>query len=112
LARAFRESIETFLGPQEDLIDLSNQDLSGDEMLPALKEAVGEIRDGAVVFTSLFGGSCWQTAERLRKENSQVRHLTGLNLPMLLTFVNKRTSLSLDALFETLSEHGKKGIQP
>jgi mannose/fructose-specific phosphotransferase system component IIA len=64
------------------------------------------------VFTSLFGGSCWQTAERLRRENSHIRHLTGVNLPMLLAFANKRETTELDALLETLSEYGRKGIHP
>lgn len=112
LCRCLCDAVNGFLGPQEELVGLSNAGLSSGDMLPTLREAVGDAPDGALVFTALFGGSCWQTAERLRREMSQVRHLTGVNLPMLLAFVNKRDSMGLDALFETVAEYGRRGIQP
>lgn len=112
LGLAFCEAVESFLGPQEDLVGLSNEGLSSEGMVTALREAVGEARDGAIVFTSIFGGSCWQTAERLRRENSRVRHITGVNLPMLLALVNKRELMELDALTESLANYGRKGVHP
>ena len=112
LGRAFCEAVESFLGPQEDLVGLSNEGLSSENMVTALRDAIGEAPEGAIVFTSVFGGSCWQTAERLRRENSGVRHITGVNLPMLLALVNKRDQMELDALTETLANYGRKGIHP
>ncbi len=112
LCFSFCEALNGFLGPQDELVGLSNAGLSSGDMLPALREAVGEATDGAIIFTALFGGSCWQTAERLRRQNSHTRHLTGVNLPMLLAFANKRETAGLDALFEMLAEYGRKGIQP
>lgn len=112
LGEAFCEAVESFLGPQQDLVGLSNERLNSEGMVTALREAIGEAPDGAIVFTSVFGGSCWQTAERLRRENPRVRHITGVNLPMLLALVNKREQLELDALTEMLSGYGRKGIHP
>jgi len=112
LCHALREAVNGLLGPQEELIGLSNSGLSSEEMLPALRQAVGNAGDGVFVFTALFGGSCWQTTERLRREDGHIRHLTGVNLPMLLAFANKRETMGLDALLETLAEYGRKGIHP
>ncbi|MFO7768797.1 MAG: hypothetical protein R6W82_07560 [bacterium] len=112
LGLALCEAVESFLGPQGDLVGLSNEGLSSEDMSAALREAIEEAPDGAVVFTSVFGGSCWQAAERLRRENSRVRHITGVNLPMLLALVNKREQMELDALTETLASYGRKGIHP
>lgn len=100
------------MGEQDDLVGLSNEDLAGDELLPALRAAVGEIPEGAVVFTALYGGSCWQTAERLQRESPMVRHVTGANLPMLLAFVNKRGDGDLDGLAAALPDYGRGGIRP
>jgi mannose/fructose-specific phosphotransferase system component IIA len=111
LGRALCEAVESFLGPQEELSGFSNQGLNGQEMLQVLGEAVEGARDGVVVFTTLFGGSCWQTAERLRRNHSRLRHITGVNLPMLLAFINKRAGTDLDALTEMVVEYGRKGIQ-
>lgn len=112
LGEAFCESVGSFLGPQDELICLSNRDLSGEQMMEALDSAVGPEGDGAVVFTALFGGSCWQTAERLQRERSEVRHITGVNLPMLLAFLNKREETALDDLVEMVTGYGHRGIKP
>ena len=81
-------------------------------MMEALSAAVGPEWEGAVVFTALFGGSCWQTAERLGRERSDVRHITGVNLPMLLAFINKRPETELDDLVELVTAYGHRGIKP
>ena len=112
LGEAFCESVGSILGLQEDIICLSNNDLSSEQMMDALVAATGPEGDGAVVFTALFGGSCWQTAERLQRERSDVRHITGTNLPMLLAFINKREETTLDDLVELVAGYGHRGIKP
>jgi mannose/fructose-specific phosphotransferase system component IIA len=111
LGHALRHAVEAFLGPQEEFVSLSNEGLSSEQMLQSLDEAVAGGVDGSIVFSTLFGGSCWQTAERLRRQQKRIRHITGVNLPMLLAFVNKREKFGLDALAELLVEYGRKGIQ-
>lgn len=112
LGRAFVEAVASFLGPQEDLAGISNEGLGSEEMLTLLRDTITEAPGGVIVFTSVFGGSCWQTAERLRRERTRLKHLTGVNLPMLLAFVNKREIMGLDALAEALGNYGRKGVQP
>jgi mannose/fructose-specific phosphotransferase system component IIA len=112
LGEAFCDSVGSFLGPQEGLLCLSNRDLSAEQMMEALSTAVGSEGEGAVVFTALFGGSCWQTAERLVRERTDVRHITGVNLPMLLAFINKRPETELDDLVELVTGYGHRGIKP
>ncbi len=111
LGMAFCEAIESMMGPQQGLVGMSNQGLSSEGMLAALEEAVGAGADGAIVFTALHGGSCWQTAERLSRQRPNVQHLTGVNLPMLLAFINKRESTELESLAEALTEYGCQGIR-
>jgi len=112
LAEAFCESVGSFLGPQEELVCLSNRDLSADQMMEVLASAVGPEGDGVVIFSALFGGSCWQTAERLMQERTDVRHITGINLAMLLAFMNKREETAFDDLVEMVTGYGHRGIKP
>lgn len=112
LGKALCEVVESFVGPQEDLVNLSNHGLNSDQMTEALKEVVKSAKDGVLIFTTLYGGSCWQAAERLKKEYADIHHITGTNLPMLLAFVNKRESIELDKLVGILPEYGREGIRP
>jgi len=111
LGAAFCEAVESFVGPQEDLVGLSNADLSAESMPTALAEAIGPAPGGAIIFTALFGGSCWQAAERHCREHSDCHHLTGTNLPMLLTFVTKRATVGLEELVDMLHTYGREGIR-
>lgn len=112
LGKAFCETLESLLGPQEDLIGLSNRDLNAEQMLEILEDHVGPVDKGVVAFTALFGGSCWQTAERLCRERPDLKHITGVNLPMLIAFVNKRDSTGLEELAVMLTDYGHRGIKP
>lgn len=100
------------MGLQNGLVGMSNEGLSGDAMITALEETVAESSDGAVVFTALYGGSCWRAAEQLSRKRDNVYHVTGVNLPMLLAFLNKRESTGLGELAEMLVEYGCRGIKP
>ncbi len=112
LGEAFCESVGSFLGPQEGLVCLSNRNLSAEQMMEALIAAVGPEGEGVVIFSALFGGSCWQTSERLKRERSDVRHITGVNLAMLLAFMNKREETAFDDLVEMVTGYGHRGIKP
>ena len=65
--------------------------------------------DGLIIFVDLFGGSCWQGA---KLANSPVAHIvTGVNLPMLLSFINKRDAHAFEDLPAILETDGKRGIR-
>jgi len=112
LGIAFCRTVETMLGPQADLQGISNEGLSGKSVQLKLEETMTSGEGESIIFTALFGGSCWQAAEKFSRERGEVRHITGVNLPMLVCFVNKRETVSLDELTDLLGEYGRKGILP
>jgi len=111
LGQAFCEAVESFLGPQEDLIGLSNAQLDAESMPGALAEAAGAASDGIIIFTALYGGSCWQAAERFCRQRPDAWHLTSVNLPMLLAFASKRATVSAPALLELLRTYCGEGVR-
>jgi len=112
LGAALCRAVESMMGQQNGLVGISNEGLSGDAMLTVVEEAIAESSDGAVVFTALFGGSCWRVAEQLTSGRNDLLHVTGVNLPMLLAFVSKRESTGIDELAGILVDYGRRGIKP
>jgi PTS system mannose-specific IIA component len=65
--------------------------------------------DGVLILTDLFGGSPSNIAfSFLNQEKVEV--ITGVNLPMILTFWNKREGRSLMELAKSLQLSGRRNI--
>ncbi len=80
--------------PGQDVAELSSQILNKSKALDS-----GE---GVLIFVDLFGASPYNASMRCLPEwkalNQQVRVVTGMSLPMVITAVCERTSLSLTEL--------------
>ena len=112
LGQALCEAVESFLGPQEDLVGLSNRDLSAETMTSALEEVIGSAPDGVIIFTALYGGSCWQASERYCRDHPGTYHLTNVNLPVLLAFASKRAGTAPAALAGQLGAYLRPDARP
>ena len=76
-----------------------------------ISEAIKQVDqgDGILILTDLFGGSPSNIAfSFLNKEKIEV--ITGVNLPMILTFWNKRESKSLAELAKLIQLSGIRNI--
>ena len=65
--------------------------------------------DGLILFVDLFGGSCWQGAKLAGITGSYI--VTGVNLPMLLSFLNKRDTITLDDLPNTIFQRSETSFK-
>ena len=109
LARALIGAVERIAGADEGaLVSLSNEGLGPDAIREKLDELAG---DGpAIVFADLREGSCGLAARKVCLGGAPRRALiTGVNLPVLLDFVMKRT-LPLEELVPRLVERGRASI--
>ena len=110
VSTAFLEALESISGTYENLIPISNDGLSTQEIVDKIKDAFTESTgEEVIIFVDVFGGSCWRAAKMARLPRSHI--ITGLNLPMLLAFVNKREKLPFDDLFAIMETDGKRGIK-
>ena len=64
---------------------------------------------GAIIMTDLFGGTPSNMAMSFLKDG-QVEVLTGANLPMVIEFCSKRTSMDVAGLAADLQKCGREGI--
>lgn len=105
-------TVERILGPQTDVLVVSNEGLSAEGLVTALEAALDSLSPGqpAVVFSDLAAGSCGLAARRAGASGRTVRRITGANLPMLLEFFHYRGAVPLDELLPRMETKGRAGI--
>ena len=81
------------------------------EARKAISRAIKEVErgDGVLLMTDLFGGSPSNIAFSFLN-NEKIEVVTGLNLPMILTFWNKRVNSSLSELATSVQLSGIRSI--
>ncbi len=115
LAQAFLATVEQIAGPQEGMLALSNTELSNEGLEKRIRKFL-ESGGPAVIFTDFNAGSTFALARSIVNEHclaggAACTAVTGVNLPMLLSFITKRARLSFDELVTVLREDGHRGIQ-
>lgn len=88
LAAALVAETERISGQTGVLRSVSNAGCGPEQIEERVRGAVGP--GPAVLFVDMPCGSCFFAAMRVGRERSDVRVVTGVNLPMLLDFVNQK----------------------
>jgi len=112
VAQEIVAAAEGVAGKQERLVALSNDGLSLDGLKEAMSELVEkeDVADGMFLFVDMIGGSPWRAA--MEKVGPKVCVLTGMNLSMLLSFLQKRKEdHSFEELAAIIEHDGKRGIK-
>ena len=103
---------EHIVGKTEGIVAVSiDSEMNAFEARKTISEAIKQIDqgDGILIFTDLFGGSPSNIAfSFLNKEKTEV--ITGVNLPMILTFWNKKENESLAELAKLVQLSGIRNI--
>jgi len=81
------------------------------EARKAISEAIRQVDqgEGVLIMTDLFGGSPSNIAFSFLN-NEMVEVVTGVNLPMILTFWNKRANSTLQEIAKHVQLSGTRGI--
>jgi len=109
LSSAILNAIESIAGKTECLFCVSNEGLSTEELTERIKHVCESDCGGDVLmFVDVFGGSCWRAAKMARIPGARI--ISGLNLPMILSFIHKRATVSPDLLPSVLEKDGKRAI--
>lgn len=105
LGRSLLNTTEKIIGPVEGVKVLSNE-LTSIKKLVADLDGVVKAWDGndILVLVDFCGGSCWHAANVVKRERKNVVLLSGVNLPMMLSFASRRDSFKLPELAEYLKQ--------
>ncbi len=112
LARALLDVVADIAGDVAGIetISIGHRD-STEDVFTRIRESMARIDqgDGIVIFTDMFGGTPTNIALTFLEEG-RVEVVAGVNLPLLIKFVNKRNEMGFKELLGKLSEEGKKSI--
>jgi mannose PTS system EIIA component len=109
LGASLMASVESVLGPQEEVIVLSNSGKSLEQITNSLKPVTDGVH--CLVFVDFCGGSPFMACKMLALSPDTISLISGVNLPMLLSFFTKRNKLKFSELTQTVYEDGHRGIQ-
>lgn len=109
IGEAMLRAVKSISGDDKELFFISISELSSKEVTEKIIDFVGSgSNDGTIIFVDIYGGSCWRAAKHAGLGKNRI--VTGFNLPMLLSFINKRNSIGFDELPAVLENDGKRGI--
>jgi len=120
-AEALVSAAEKILGPSESLIPVSNEGYSLKDLTIKIESLIldNAKSDGICIMSEFKGGSCFIAAKKACMQAkksidlsfaSNIFLLTGLNMPMLITFISGRNSLSPPELAHAMKNEGIQGI--
>lgn len=112
LAREFIATANHIYGSAQGVHAVSNEG-KAPEALAAELEAIiesGGPDDSYIMFVDFIGGSCGHATLSIERRHRNVRIVSGVNLPMLLAFLNKRTEINFERLPSELASRGRDSI--
>lgn len=111
LAAALLRAAEKLYGPVDDVSVLTNEGLSRDDLERAIEDRVAAWEHGGLVFTDVWGGSCYQCGASAARGRGEVVVVTGLNLPTLIDYLHNRDQYAANDLAERLLKKGQDSIR-
>ncbi|MCB1059783.1 MAG: hypothetical protein KDB65_06120 [Calditrichaeota bacterium] len=109
LGQSLYDAAESVLGPQAGASVLSNQGLSLEQIQSQVRDLL--TAEPTIIMVDLCGGSPYMACCGLCDVPGETRIVSGVNLPMLLSYFTKRDNLSLTELSETVERDAMRGIQ-
>ena len=112
LANSLLDVVKTITGKSDNIktVLVKSNDTT-EHIRDAITNAIKKVRtdDGVIIFTDMFGGTPSNIALAFIVEG-EVEVITGINLPMLLKFINYREKTPISELVVLLKEQGREGI--
>jgi mannose PTS system EIIA component len=109
VGRSMLASIERTLGPQTDAEFISNEGLALDQLEQRVRAQL-DARP-AILFVDFCGGSPYAVCRTCHSSHPHSAVISGVNLPMLISFFTKRTKLPFAELVSTVKADGLRGIE-
>lgn len=111
LAHALVAAAARLYGPVDDVLVMSNEGLSRETLEAEISERVSHWREGGLVFTDVWGGSCHVCSALAARGHGDILVLTGINLPTLVDYLHNRDTLAVQELADRLLRKGQESIR-
>ncbi len=109
LAFELVQAAERILGNVDQVLTFSNDQLSPQSLYSEVANTL-QPQEEIVIMVDLRGGNCWRIGKMIEQEFPQARVISGVNLPMVISFATKRDQLPFEELVTTIERDGHRGI--
>jgi mannose/fructose-specific phosphotransferase system component IIA len=111
LANSLKDISEKLATSGTQMFCYTNQHLSLEEIKSNIEERIDQLKpDKIILFVDLAGGSCWHLANRIKKDHKDAVIISGVNVPLIVSYQINYNCLEWDDLLNKIVEDGKKGI--
>lgn len=112
LAEELIETARAVFGDFSDCHAVTNEGKSPNALFEEMKLLVDALEGKpCIVFVDFTGGSCCHSCMRLKVDRDDVAIIAGVNLPMLLAFLNKRDAVPFGQLADEIVDRGHNSIR-
>lgn len=112
LARELITTAKAIIGHHHNLFPFSNDKSTAEQLVQEIEtfiESKGNPEE-IIIMVDLRGGNCWAIARMVAHSHPKRYVLSGVNLPMLFSFLTKKDVLPLPELLEKLQVDAHRGI--
>lgn len=111
LAFELVNAVQKILGHADYVYPFSNDNLAPPIIYQNIVDVIKKSSaDKIIAMVDLRGGSCWTVAKMITREFPQMKVISGVNVPMLISFLTKRDKLPFEELPQALNLDGHRGI--
>ncbi len=111
LACSIRKAAEHLTSPPSEVYCYSNQESVLEEIEASIIKLAAERKpEKIIILVDMFGGSCWIAANRIKHKTKNTSIISGVNIPMLVSYYINYKRLDWEALLEKIVLDAKKGI--
>lgn len=111
MAKELRATAEIIAGKADDIPCLTNNDRTPDALAEEIGKALDERGPGTILMVDLAGGSCFSASMKAVRTRPGIHVIAGVNLPLLLDFIQNREALPAAELKAHLVERGHAGLK-
>jgi fructoselysine and glucoselysine-specific PTS system IIA component len=112
LGEELLQTAREIYGQFSDCYAVSSASRSTEALAEKLNNIVSSLTGkSCIIFIDFLGGSCSFACLKLLNDHQNISLITGVNLPIFLSFLNKREEVPFDELPEELVARGKRSIQ-
>ena len=104
---------QEIVGDIPDMYVVSNEGKAPSVVMEEVSSAFDALKntEGIIILSDLIGSSCWRTGfAALQNQHVPVAMISGVNLGMILSFCQKRNTMSFQELAAIIPEDGRRGI--
>lgn len=112
LGEELLRTAELIVGNISNCYAISGSDLCDEDIILKIKKIIDKTGSAnALLFVDYFGGSCCANCVRATQGIAGVKVISGVNLPLLLDFLTKRSSMNFLDMVDHLIRRGRESVK-